>query len=88
MRVFDRLWYPLSVLLLAAIGARLIGPNGGFQVDKQKVCQVTGSVESPVYVFTILNISADDVKFAEQFLINLQCIKCHTSYLSHNSILI
>ena len=45
--VFDRLWYPLSILLLAAIGAKLIGPHGGLQVDKQKVCQVTGSVESP-----------------------------------------
>ena len=46
--VFDRLWYPLSILLLAAIGAKLIGPHGGLQVDKQKVCQVTGSVESPL----------------------------------------
>ena len=44
---FDRLWCPLSILLLAAIGANLIGPHGGLQVDKQKVCQVTGSVESP-----------------------------------------
>ena len=25
--VFDRLWYPLSILLLAAIGAKLIGPH-------------------------------------------------------------
>ena len=32
--VFDRLWYPLSILLLAAIGAKLIGPHGGLQVDK------------------------------------------------------
>ena len=31
---FDRLWYPLSILLLAAIGAKLIGPHGGLQVDK------------------------------------------------------
>ena len=45
--VFDRLWYPLSILLLAAIGSKLIGPHDGLQVDKQKVCQVTGSVESP-----------------------------------------
>ena len=28
--VFDRLWYPLSILLLAAIW----GPHGGLQVDK------------------------------------------------------
>ena len=48
----DRLWYPLSILLLAAIGAKLIGPHGGLQVDKQKVCQVTGSVESPIYFLT------------------------------------
>ena len=34
--VFDRLWYPLSILLLAAIGAKLIGPHGGLQVDKKK----------------------------------------------------
>ena len=25
--VFDRLWYPLSILLLAAIGVKLIGPQ-------------------------------------------------------------
>ena len=31
--VFDRLWYPLSILLLAAIGAKLIGPHVGLQVD-------------------------------------------------------
>ena len=39
--VFDKLWCPLSILLLAAIGAKLIGPHGGLQVDK-KVCDVTG----------------------------------------------
>ena len=33
--VFDRLWYPLSILLLAAIGAKLIGPHGGLQVGKK-----------------------------------------------------
>ena len=33
---FDRLWYPLSILLLAAIEAKLIGPHGGLQVDKNK----------------------------------------------------
>ena len=42
MRVFDRLWYPLSILLLAAIAAKLIGPHGGLQVDKKKVVDVTG----------------------------------------------
>ena len=47
MRVCDRLWYPLSILLLAAIGVKLIGPHGGLQVDKQKASQVTGSVDSP-----------------------------------------
>ena len=35
--VFDSLWYPLSILLLAAIGAKLIGPHGGLQVDKQSL---------------------------------------------------
>ena len=30
-----------------SIRAKLIGPHGGLLVDKQKVCQVTGSVESP-----------------------------------------
>ena len=29
--VFDRLWYPLSTLLLAAIGAKLVGPLGDLQ---------------------------------------------------------
>ena len=38
--VFDR--YPLSILLLAAIGAKLIGPHGGLQVDKQKVLSSNG----------------------------------------------
>ena len=37
----------VSILLFAAIGAKLIGSHGGLQVDKQKVCQVTGSVDSP-----------------------------------------
>ena len=45
--VFDRLWYPVSILLLAAIGAKLIGLHGGFQVDKPKVGKVTGSVDAP-----------------------------------------
>ena len=40
--VFDRLWYPLSILLLAAIGAKLIGPHGGLQVDKQKSLSCNG----------------------------------------------
>ena len=40
--VFDRLWYPLSILLLAVIGAKLIGPHGGLQVDKKEVRDVTG----------------------------------------------
>jgi len=33
--VFDRLWYPLSILLLTVIGAKLIGPHGGLQVDEK-----------------------------------------------------
>ena len=37
--------YTLSILLLAAIGAKLIGPHGGLQVDKPKVGKVTGSVD-------------------------------------------
>ena len=58
--VFDRLWYPMSILLLAALGAKLIGHHGGLQVDKQKVCQVTVSVDSPlsnisVTVFVLLD---------------------------------
>ena len=32
--VFDRLWCPLSILLLAAIGAKLIGLQSGLQVGK------------------------------------------------------
>ena len=35
--VFDRLWYPLSILLLAAIGGKLMGPHGVLQVDKEAV---------------------------------------------------
>ena len=45
--VFDRLWYPLSILLLAAIGAKLIGPHGGLQVGKKGVTDVTASMEWP-----------------------------------------
>ena len=41
------LWYPLSILLLAAIGAKLIGPHGGLQVDKEAVTEVTRSVDWP-----------------------------------------
>ena len=54
--VFDRLWCPLSILLLAAIGAKLIGPHGDLQVDKQKVCQVTGSVEAPTLAKVTIHI--------------------------------
>ena len=45
--VFDMLWYPLSILLLDAIGAKLIGPHGGLQVGKPKVGKVTGSMDAP-----------------------------------------
>ena len=45
--VFDRLWYPLSILLLAAIGEKLIGPHGGLQVDKEAITEVTRSVDWP-----------------------------------------
>ena len=51
--VFDRLWYPLSILLLTAIGAKLIGPHGGLQVDKSKVGKVTGSVDAPRFCYFI-----------------------------------
>ena len=40
--LFDRLWYPLSILLVAAIGAKLIGPHGGLQFGKQKVVKSNG----------------------------------------------
>ena len=41
----------MSILLLAAIGVKLIGPHGGLQVDKSKVGKVTGSVDAPNYMF-------------------------------------
>ena len=45
--VFYRCTCPLSILLLlAAIGAKLIGPQGGLQVDKPNVGKVTGSVDA------------------------------------------
>ena len=31
------------------VGAKLIGPRDGLQVDKPKVGKVTGSVDSPKY---------------------------------------
>ena len=48
--VFDRCTCPLSILLLAAIGAKLIGPHGGLQVDKEAVTEVTLSVDLPYSV--------------------------------------
>ena len=42
-----KLWYHLAILLLAAIGAKLIGPHGDLQVDKNVVTVETGSVEWP-----------------------------------------
>ena len=39
--VFCRLWYTLSILLLVAIAAKLIG----LQVDKEDVTKVTRSVD-------------------------------------------
>ena len=42
--------YSLSILLLAAIGAKLIGPYGGLQVDKETVTEVARSVGLPYYV--------------------------------------
>ena len=47
--VFGTLGTPLSILLFAAIRAKLIGPHGDLQVDKQKFGKVTGSVDSPNY---------------------------------------
>ena len=44
-RVYEKLWFPLSILLRAAIGVKLIGPHGGLQVDKYAVTVVTGCVE-------------------------------------------
>ena len=35
--VFDRLWYPMSILMLAAIGAMLIVPHDDLQDDKEAV---------------------------------------------------
>ena len=43
--VFGRLSVPLSILLLDAIGAKLIGPLGGLQVDKKVVSSVSDSME-------------------------------------------
>ena len=45
--LFDMLWYPLCILLLAAIAAKLIVPHGDPQVDKQ-VGKVMGSMDSPL----------------------------------------
>ena len=47
--------------LLAAIGAKLIGPHGGLQVDKQKVCQVTGSVDGLTHVRSELKTHTTDI---------------------------
>ena len=54
--VFDRLWYPPSLLLLAAIGAKLIGPHGGLQFDEQAIDHESRYVEwnDPVEKLVIL----------------------------------
>ena len=46
---FWQIMVPPSILLLAAIEAKLIGPYSGLQVDKPKVGKVTASVDSPFY---------------------------------------
>ena len=43
-----QVYIPLSIMLLDAIGAKLIGHHSGHQVD-QKVCNVMGSVDWPRY---------------------------------------
>ena len=42
---FIQIVVPLSIILLAAIEAKYIVTQGGLQVDKQKVFEVTGPVE-------------------------------------------
>ena len=47
---FDRLWYLLYILLLAAIISKLIGlHHGGLQVDKQRVGKIRVFVDSLIY---------------------------------------
>ena len=42
---FWQVYIPLSILLLGAIGAKLIGPHGGLQVDKQAIERESRYVE-------------------------------------------
>ena len=42
---WDSFWQVMSILLLAAIGVKLIGPHGGLQVDKEAVTEVTRVAE-------------------------------------------
>ena len=72
---WDSFWQvmvPLSILLLATMGAKLIGPQGGLQVAKQKVCQVTGSVESP-----LSNISLTVFVLLDKRFIGVIPRECH-----------
>jgi len=46
--VFDRLWYPLSILLLAAIGAKLIGPHGGLRAGKDWLLTGQAYMDLPI----------------------------------------
>ena len=44
----------LSILLLAAIGAKLKGPHCGLQVDKHEVTYGTCSMEWPLYLQNVI----------------------------------
>ena len=67
--VFDRCTCPLSILLLAAIGAKLIGPHGGLQVDEPKVGKVTGYVDAPNSAF----ISIENMQLTVYSSYNAHC---------------
>ena len=59
----NEMYVHLSILLIAANGAKLIGPHGGLQVDKPKVGKVTGSVDAPLSNISVTVSCVTDKRF-------------------------
>ena len=72
---WDRFWQAgtshLSILLLAALRAKLIVPLSGLQVDKQKVIEVKDLEEWPLFSFFIILLHIYISDFWNLFLIFL-----------------
>ena len=65
--VFKRLWYPLSILLLDAIGVTFVDPHGGIYVNKEAVTEVTRSVDWPIWwIRKMVYLTENYIKWCKQ----------------------